>query len=87
MTVSEHDDAVMAVDCLDPVNHYVTVAADGNIKVSTFFHRSVCKHLEYDLIAKHTKNTYKPGTMYYVKGSLINKSQAQIKLGITTVKL
>ncbi|XP_011548475.3 methylosome protein 50 [Plutella xylostella] len=33
MTVSEHDDAVMAVDCLDPVNHYVTVAADGNIKV------------------------------------------------------
>lgn len=32
--VEEHDDAVMAVDCLHPENEYVTVGADGNIKVA-----------------------------------------------------
>lgn len=32
-SVSEHDNAALAVDCLDPGKEYVTVGADGNAKV------------------------------------------------------
>ncbi|CAB3236453.1 unnamed protein product [Arctia plantaginis] len=33
VSVAEHDDMVMGVDCLDPGHHYVTVGADGHAKV------------------------------------------------------
>ncbi|KAI5641800.1 methylosome protein 50-like [Phthorimaea operculella] len=31
--VAEHDEAILAVDCLDPGQEYVTAGADGNVKV------------------------------------------------------
>ncbi|XP_063360036.1 methylosome protein WDR77-like [Cydia amplana] len=33
MTVSEHDNGVMALDCLEPEKQYVTAGADGHIKL------------------------------------------------------
>ncbi|XP_032514058.2 methylosome protein WDR77-like [Danaus plexippus] len=33
LSVAEHDGGVMAVDCLSPGKEYVTVGADGNVKV------------------------------------------------------
>lgn len=33
VSVAEHDDMVLAVDCLDPGQHYVTTGADGHAKV------------------------------------------------------
>lgn len=37
ITVAEHDAAALAVDCLDCGQEYVTVGADGNIKVCKNF--------------------------------------------------
>lgn len=36
LSVSEHDNAALAVDCMSPSSEYVTVGADGNIKVWIF---------------------------------------------------
>lgn len=33
MSVAEHDDSIMAIDCLEPGFEYVTVGADGNAKI------------------------------------------------------
>ncbi|CAH2074137.1 unnamed protein product, partial [Iphiclides podalirius] len=33
LSVAEHDDAILAVDCLNPGKEYVTAGADGNVKV------------------------------------------------------
>lgn len=33
ISVAEHDDAILTVDCLEPGKEYVTAGADGNIKV------------------------------------------------------
>lgn len=36
VSVSEHDNAALAVDCLDPGQLYVTAGADGNVKVNIY---------------------------------------------------
>ncbi|XP_026329585.1 methylosome protein 50-like [Hyposmocoma kahamanoa] len=41
ITVAEHDDAALAVDCLDSGKEYVTVGADGNIKIWDI-HEMIC---------------------------------------------
>lgn len=33
LSVAEHDNAVLAVDCLEPERLYATAGADGNVKV------------------------------------------------------
>lgn len=41
ITVAEHDDAALGVDCLDSGKEYVTVGADGNIKVCKFLTNNI----------------------------------------------
>ena len=38
ISVAEHDNAVLAVDCLEPERLYVTAGADGNAKVCALNH-------------------------------------------------
>ncbi|XP_045785127.1 methylosome protein 50-like [Maniola jurtina] len=54
MSVAEHDGAVLAVDCLDPGNQYVTVGDDGNIKVWDITDL-ICVR---NYIAAHNKSIY-----------------------------
>ncbi|XP_039747314.1 methylosome protein 50-like [Pararge aegeria] len=54
MSVAEHDGGVMAMDCLTPGNEYVTVGADGNIKVWDISDL-ICAR---NYIAAHSKSIY-----------------------------
>lgn len=63
ITVAEHDDAALAVDCLDSGKEYVTVGADGNIKVCLFL-----------IYKTYTYNTYTPsqqGPIAVIKNKVV----------------
>lgn len=38
ISVAQHDDAALVVDCLSPGSEYITAGADGNIKVDKIYH-------------------------------------------------
>ncbi|XP_053625621.1 methylosome protein WDR77-like [Plodia interpunctella] len=70
VSVAEHDDAVLAVDCLTPETEYVTAGADGNIKVWDV-NEMICTH---NYIAAHSMSicgvAVLPNSKSFVTGSL-----------------
>ncbi|CAG9585564.1 unnamed protein product [Danaus chrysippus] len=58
LSVAEHDGGVMAVDCLSPGKEYVTVGADGNVKVWDIIDL-ICMR---NYIAAHNRSIYAVST-------------------------